>query len=249
MKAVAYLRVSTDGQVGEDKFGLADQKSSIIAYAKAQGFEVTAWYSDEGISGATMDRTGLQDILNDASSGEFKAVIVAKMDRIARDLMAQLWIEKELLRCDVELISAAEPFRGQDPANVLFRQIIGAFAQFEKSRIAERLSGGRKQKAKNGGYAGGGAAIGYKVERGGKALEIDGEKAETVKRVFDIKADRPDWSLQQIANQLNAEGHTTARGTEFKKMQVKRILDRKDFYAGQYQYSGIAAPGQHRAII
>lgn len=248
-KAAAYLRVSTDGQVGEDKYGLADQKSAIKVYARAQGFEVVAWYSDEGISGATMDRAGLQDMLTDASSGDFKAVIVAKMDRIARDLMAQLWIEKELLRCSVELISAAEPFRGQDPANVLFRQIIGAFAQFEKARIAERLSGGRKQKARTGGYAGGGAAIGYRVERGAKALEIDGEKAETVKRVFEIREERPEWSLQQIAGQLNVEGHTTARGTEFKKMQVKRILDRKDFYAGLYCYSGITAPGQHRAII
>ncbi|MDD1652647.1 MAG: recombinase family protein, partial [Methanomicrobiales archaeon] len=66
-------------------------------------------------------------------------------------------------------------FCGQDPANVLFRQIIGAFAQFEKARITERPSGGRKQKASRGGYAGGAAAMGYKATRGAKALEFDTE--------------------------------------------------------------------------
>ena len=249
IKAAAYLRVSTEGQVGEDKFGLADQRSTIEAYACSQDFEIVAWYSDEGISGATLEREGLQALLRGAAADEFNAVLVAKMDRIARDLMAQLWIEKELMRCNVELISAAEPFRGQDPANVLFRQIIGAFAQFEKARIAERLRGGRKQKAKTGGYSGGAAAIGYKNEKGSKFLDLDNEKAETVKRVFEIKEQYPNWSLQTIADQLNAEGHTTAKGTNFKKMQVKRTLDRREFYAGNYSYAGIKANGQHKAII
>lgn len=51
--------------------------------------------------------------------------------------------------------------------------MIGAFAQFEKSRISERLTGGRKQKANTGGYAGGRAAIGYTAKRGQKYLTVD----------------------------------------------------------------------------
>jgi len=79
------------------------------------------------VSGATLDRAGLQAMLTDAARGGFQAVVVAKMDRLARDLMAQLWIEKEfqlwiekeLMKAGVEIVSVAEPFRGQDPANVL----------------------------------------------------------------------------------------------------------------------------------
>lgn len=250
LQVVGYLRVSTDGQVGEDKFGLSAQREQIESYAKAQQMDIVDWYTDEGITGATLEREGLQQLLKDSSSGTFKAVIVAKMDRVARDLMAQLWIEKELLTNDIELVSASEPFRGQDAANVLFRQVIGAFAQFEKSRIAERMTGGRKQKAKRGGYAGGGVALGYKAQHGGKALEVDYKKAATVKRIFELRQKHSEWRLQDIAEQLNQEGHTTATGAKFSKVQVKRVLDRETLYAGGYEYGGIkTAQGQQQALI
>jgi site-specific DNA recombinase len=247
-KAAGYLRVSGEGQIGEDKYGLAAQREAVETYAKAQGYEVAEWYVDEAISGATLDRPELTRLLNDAG-GKFAFVIVAKMDRIARDLMAQLWIEKELLRGDVELISVAEPFRGQDPANVLFRQIIGAFAQFERARIAERMAGGRKQKARGGGYAGGGAPIGYTAEKGAKVLSLDAEKAETVRRLFELREECPGASLEALAGMMNAEGLTTAQGAIWRKAQVKRVLDRREFYAGAYSYAGIQAEGKHEAII
>ncbi|HHY99095.1 MAG TPA: hypothetical protein GX509_10200 [Firmicutes bacterium] len=57
------------------------------------------------------------------------------------------------------------------------------------------------------------------------------------------------WSLQAIADQLNREGHTTAQGRAFHKMQVKRILDRREFYEGEYRYAGIEARGKHQAIL
>jgi len=247
-KAAGYLRVSTEGQIGEDRFGLEAQREAVEAYAKAEGYEVAEWYVDEAVSGATLDRPELTRLLNDAG-GKFAFVLVAKMDRLARDLMAQLWIEKELLRGNVELISVAEPFRGQDPANVLFRQVIGAFAQFERARIAERMAGGRKQKARGGGYAGGGAPIGYTAEKGAKVLALDAEKAETVRRVFELADANPGASLEALAGMLNAEGHTTAQGAIWRKMQVKRVLDRREFYAGTYTYAGIEAEGKHEAII
>jgi len=248
-RAAGYLRVSTEGQTGEDHFGLAEQREAIETYAAAQGYEVAEWYVDEAISGAKLDRPELTRLLNDAEAGEFAFVIVAKLDRVARDLWAQLWIEKELLRGNVELISVAEPFRGQDPATVLFRQIIGAFAQFERARIADRLAGGRKQKAKTGGYAGGGAPIGYTAELGAKVLALDAEKAETVRRLFELREECPGASLEALAGMMNAEGLTTAQGAIWRKAQVKRVLDRREFYAGTYTYAGIEAEGKHEAII
>jgi len=143
----------------------------------------------------------------------------------------------------------AEPFRGQDPANVLFRQVIGAFAQFERARIAERMAGGRKQKAKAGGYAGGGAPIGYTSTNGAKVLALDAEKAETVRRLFELREECPGASLEALAGMMNAEGLTTAQGAIWRKAQVKRVLDRREFYAGTYTYAGIEAEGKHEAII
>ena len=249
MKAVAYLRVSTDGQAGEDRYGLSAQREAIEDYASRNGFEIAEWYSDEGFSGGTMDRPGLQDLLQGAGGAGIEAVLVAKMDRVARDLMGQLWIEKELLKNGVELVSVAEAFRGQDPANVLFRQIIGAFAQFEKSRIAERMSGGRKQKAKAGGYAGGGAPIGYKAKLGQKTLEVDQAKIAAVQRTFAIRNQTPGLSLRGIAKRLNEEGFTAAGNKPFQAEQVRRILQREAIYQGNYRYAGAMAHGKHQAII
>lgn len=249
MKVAGYIRVSTENQAGEDRYGLPTQKADIKAYAKREGHEIVAWFSDEGISGGTMDRPALHDMMHRGAAGEFQGMLVAKMDRLSRDLMAQLWIEKELLRSGIEIISVSEPFRGQDPANVLFRQIIGAFAQFEKARITERMSGGRKQKASRGGYAGGSAALGYRAVRGNKSLQVDPAKAETVKRVFTIRREWPDAPLREIADILNAEGHRTAQDKAFTAMQVKRVLDRVDLYRGIYHYAGLSASGQHEAIM
>ena len=248
-KAVAYIRVSTDNQVGPDKYGLDAQRDHILGYAKREAFTLTHWYADEGISGATMDRPGLQELLQDAEAGEIETVLVAKMDRVARELFVQLFVEKELTKAGVSLVSVTEPFTGADPMNTAFRQMMGVFAELEKSMITFRMKGGRIQKAKQGGYAGGAAPIGYKAERGSKVLTLDPNKAQTVARVFELRAQEPGFTLQQLADQLNREGHTTARGAEFKPMTVKRILDRKGMYKGGYEYAGVKAQGKHKAII
>lgn len=66
-----------------------------------------------------------------------------------------------------------------------------------------------------------------------------------MKRIFNLKAENPEWSLNKIAYQLNSEGYRTKLNKTFSKVQVKRILDRKDFYKGIYQYGQIKAIGKH----
>ncbi len=246
MKSAAYLRVSTENQTAEDRYGMDAQRHAINEYCRAKGIEIIAWYEDPGISGSTLDRPGLQQLLSDAGQGEFKQVIVAKMDRVARDLYTSLFIEKQLLIHDVPIISISEPVSGNDPMQTAFRQMMGVFAELEKSMITARLSGGRKQKARAGGYAGGGVSLGYKVKRDQKVIELDPAKIDTVKRIFELKEGR---TLQQIADRLNEEGHRTAQGSEFRPTQVMRILKKESFYQGKYNYSGIEADGQHKSII
>ena len=56
MRAVAYMRVSTADQAGEDRYGLPAQREVIVAYAQAHDIEILGWYADEGLSGSTLDR-------------------------------------------------------------------------------------------------------------------------------------------------------------------------------------------------
>ena len=148
-----------------------------------------------------------------------------------------------------ELVSIAEPGRWENPTQKLLLTMVAAFAEFEKSLITSRLSSGRRTKARQGGYAGGKAPIGYKAERGDKVLTLDKVKASTVKRVFELRDTMPDASLKTIAGILNAEGHNTKEGKSFHPMQVKRIIDRKAFYEGIYRYSGVETDGQHQTIL
>ena len=128
-----------------------------------------------------------------------------------------------------------------------FRQMMGVFAELEKNLIKARLTAGRITKAREGGYAGGGAPLGYTAEKGRKTLEIDEDKVQTVRRVFEL--DESGLSLRAIAGKLNSEGHTTAMGNTWQAVQVKRVLDRRPLYEGQYVYAGVTAEGQHMAIL
>lgn len=120
---------------------------------------------------------------------------------------------------------------------------------YQRLEIAMKLCRGRHKKAHQGGYAGGRAAFGYKAHKGQKAIQIDEKQAQTVRKVFQLRERYPEWSLTQIAEVMNAEGYTTQQGRLFTKVQIKRILDRRDFYSGMYRYGNIKAHGVHEAIL
>ena len=248
MNVASYVRVSTEAQAGPERYGLSAQRADITAYALSHDMQIIQTFEDAGVSGATLDRPGLSDLLSSASQHAFSVVIVAKLDRVARDLMYQLWIEKELLKAGVEIISVAEPTNGSDPTSHLFRQIIGAFAEFEKARITSRMSGGRKQKAKEGGYAGGRAAFGYGSHRGSHVLTVEPEQAMVVQQVFTLRSSG--LSLRSVASELNARGLRTAENKNWHAVQVKRVLDRRPLYCGQYEYGGITTTeGKQERIL
>lgn len=230
-KVVGYLRVSTAEQVGDDKFGLPVQRQEIERYCNEHGYELTAVYSDEGVSGSTLERPALNQML--AGLKDCDKVIVAKYDRISRDLYGQLFIEKELTVKGVELESVKEPFNGSSPEMALMRQMMGAFAEFEKQRIAQRLATAREYKRKQGGFAGGRAPLGYTSEKGSKRLHVNADKVETVRRLFVLREEGN--TLQAVADRLNDEGYTTQAGKHFTQMQVKRALEREDLYRGKLE--------------
>jgi site-specific DNA recombinase len=248
MKAAGYVRVSTEHQAREHAYPLDAQRQDIEAYCEADEIECTSVYQDTS-SGALTDRPGLLSLMELTKTGQIERVIVPKLDMLSRKTMYCLWIEKELRKIGVELVSIAEPYRWDDPMQKMMLTIVAAFAEYEKELIKGRLSGGRKAKARKGGYEGGRPCIGYRAKRADKILEVDDEKAETVKRVFELRDTQPKWFLKDTAEQLNAEGHTTARGGKFHPTQVKRIVDRRDFNEGSYSYAGIEAAGQHTSIL
>jgi site-specific DNA recombinase len=248
MRAAGYLRVSTDDQASENAYGLDAQRETVNRYCETNNIELCSIFQDT-VSGGLHDRPGLLSLLEKAKGGEITRVIVPKLDRLSRDTMYCLWIEKELRKNGIELISVAEPYRWDDPMQKMMLTIVAAFAEYEKELIKLRMSGGRRAKARRGGYAGGRPCMGYKSEKLDRKLVLDVEQAATVKKVFEIKDHDPKLYLKEIAAKLNSEGFRTAEGGIFYPVSVKRILDRRSFYEGVYSYAGIEADGQHQHII
>jgi site-specific DNA recombinase len=247
IKAAAYIRVSTDEQA-ESGYSLQLQRERITAQITAKGWELYNTYEDGGQSGGKLERPALQEMLSDIDAGEIQAVVIYKLDRLSRKQRDTMYlIEDRFLAKNVELLSISESLDTSSPTGRAMIGMLSVFAQLERDTITERLSGGRKQKAKGGGYAGGNCAIGYSTTRGTKALQADNDKSEAVRRVFVLNAEG--YKLQQIADILNAEGYTTKQDAQFSPTQVMRILKRRELYEGLYTYSGITADGQHAAII
>ena len=244
---VAYIRVSTDGQCGDDKFGLEVQKEQIIEYCAKNDMNILKWYTDEGESGAK-ERPGFDEIVyGEVSNPPYEAVIVAKSDRVARDINIYYYYKMLLIKKDIKLISIAEDF-GQFG---VFANMLEAFtlcvAEMERENITKRTSSGRKVKAAKGGYSGGRPPYGYSPLNG--KLIVVPEEAEVVRFVIESKDSGK--TFQTICDALNDGGKTNRSGTKFSISTLQVIVDNKPLYQGKYRYGKDSewVDGEHEPIL
>jgi site-specific DNA recombinase len=243
VNAAGYVRVSTDGQV-ESGQSLDLQRDTLRNFCKQNPkYNLIKIFEDPGISGKEIEnRPGLLSLLEEAKKGSFQIVLVNKIDRIARDSFFVLYVEKELKKHKVELYSLSEPYRWDDPTQRIFLQLISSFAEFERTRITERMFSGRMQKISNGRYAGGEPPLGYKSKNG--ELVIDEKEAEIIKKIFHLRFGRK--GVDAIANILNAEGIPSKRNRKFWGKTIYYIL-KNPVYKGFIRY-GKTVKGVHKRI-
>lgn len=246
MKAVAYMRVSTAAQV--DKFGLEAQREMILDYAGKNGIEVVDWYVEKGESGAKEERPEFNRLIYcDVQNPPVEAVIVAKSDRVARDLYIYYAFKHELQKKGVKLISVSEDFGAMGMYAPIMEAMLMAMAEVERTTICARTTAGRKVKAYNGGYAGGTVPYGYRLVDGD--MVIDEVEAEIVRAVFSMK--EQGLSLRETANRLNSEGYKTRSGGDFSYGHVSSILKNRKTYEGFYSYGDNMewVKGKHQPIL
>lgn len=215
MKAFAYLRVSGKDQVKGD--GFTRQLHAIKAHAKAKGITVAKVFREEGVSGTveTLNRPAWREMMQALHSNGIKAIMVEKLDRLARDLMVQEAAIGDLRRNGFELVSVAEPdLMAADATRVLMRQLLGAVAQYDKSMIVSKLAGARARKRAATGRCEGRKQYGF----------YPGETA-TIERMKALRAEG--LGFDRIAAKLNAEGAVTRMGTSWHGVVINRILTGK----------------------
>jgi len=149
-KTAIYVRVSTDKQTVEN------QVRELRQIAERRGWEVVEEYHDAGISGAKGrdGRPGLDRMLNDARRRKFDVVMAWAIDRLGRSLVDLLGTIQVFEACGVDLYLDEQSIDTTTPAGRLMFQITGAFAEFERSMIRQRVIAGLKRAAQKGNYPG-----------------------------------------------------------------------------------------------
>jgi len=220
ISAVAVYRVSTSHQV-ESGNGLSAQKDSVHQYAERNGFSIVSEHSDEGISGsASLDkRKGLLDALQALKKG--MVLIVHKMDRLSRDLMIQLIVEKEVEKKGCRIVSASGEGNGTSAQDSLMRNILGAFSAYEKNLISIRTKNALTARRSRGLRYSGNLPYGF-MEGAGSTLQEHPEEQMILSLVRELRSEKMTWIA--IAHTLNNSGHTNRAGRNWTKQNTYLVF-------------------------
>ena len=140
-RAAIYVRVSTDKQTIEN------QLRELRLIAERRGWQIVEEYHDAGVSGAKgrKDRPGLDKLLQDAQRRRFDVVMAWAIDRLGRSLIDLLGTIQSLEAYRVDLYLDQQSIDTTTPAGKLMFQVTGAFAEFERSMIRQRINAGLRR--------------------------------------------------------------------------------------------------------
>ena len=143
MRAALYARVSTLDQEPEN------QLAELRRYVEARGWEPSE-YVDRGVSGAKDRRPALDALIKDAKRRKFDALVCWRLDRLGRSLKHLVTLLDELQALGVAFVSLGEGIDCTTPAGRLQLHILAALAEFERARIAERVTAGLQRAKRQG---------------------------------------------------------------------------------------------------
>jgi site-specific DNA recombinase len=147
--AAIYARVSSEQQ--REAHTIASQTALLIEFAKGHNLEVPKeWvFEDEGYSGATLERPGLERVRDLAAEGQIEVVLAYAPDRLSRKYAYQILLIEELARNGVETLFVKAP-QGSSAEDQLLVQFQGMIAEYERAQILERSRRGKRHRAQSG---------------------------------------------------------------------------------------------------
>lgn len=230
MKLVAYIRVSTAGQVS-DGYGLSIQEKAVRAWAKANGHRIVRLVSEEGVSGAkeAVDRPGLSEALTLIQDGTAEGLLIPRLDRLARSVTVQEATLAFVWRHGGRVYAADSGDIAEDqddPYRIAMREMAGVFAGLERRIIVKRLKDGRAAKDASGRKSVGAYAYGTHGVGEGRERDAGSNPAEAAAHARILELRRSGKSYREICEALNAEGHRPRRAERWQPMVVRAICRR-----------------------
>lgn len=233
MRAVAYLRVSSDDQAASG-LGMEAQEHSCSQCAGRESLPVVGPFRDDGVSGAApLDkRPGLLAAVAALEPGD--VLVVAKRDRLGRDPIAVAMIESAVARKKCRIVSAAgEGTDNDDPSSVLMRRMVDAFAEYErlliKSRTKSALDAKRRRGDRCGQIAFGTTVVddGRRSKKGNLPVALTPEPAEVAALATIRELADAGLSLRRIAARLDGMGVRPKNGgPKWSHQSIRLILNR-----------------------
>jgi len=221
MKAVGYIRVSTQGQA-DDGVSLDAQESKIHAWATLNNSQVIIC-RDEGISGKRSEnRPGLQSALDQVGKGD--ALVVYSLSRLSRSTKDTLTIADALAKKEADLVSLSEKIDTTSAAGKMVFRMLAVLSEFERDQISDRTRFALAHKKSNNEKTGGDVPFGYRC-KAGKLIPYP-EEQKTVNLMLSLR--KKGHTLRAICGVLEAYGIVRRCGSRaWPAMTVLRIINRE----------------------
>ena len=216
MRAIGYIRVSTDKQADQG-VGLEAQKTKIEAYAMLYDLEMVDYVIETG-SAKDTHRDGLQEALGALTSGKAEALIVVKLDRLTRSVadlgrLVETYFQKHAL------LSVGEQIDTRSAAGRLVLNVLASVSQWEREVIGERTSAAMQYMKAQGQYTGGKPPYGFQVVNG----ELIENEAEQSVLALVRKYRNKGLSLRKIAETLADKGVNSRAGKPIHFQAIARM--------------------------
>jgi len=240
-RCAIYTRKSSEEGLEQEFNSLHAQREACEAYIASQKSEgwvlVRDQYDDGGISGGTLDRPGLQRLMEDIEDGLVDVVVVYKIDRLSRSLADFAKLVDVFDRNDVTFVSVTQSFNTTTSMGRLTLNILLSFAQFEREVTAERIRDKIAASRKKGIWMGGVPPFGYRVEA--RKLVLDGERAEHARWLFERFVEIGSGTV--LAQEAKDRGILTRHRRPIDKKAIYRMLGNRT-YLGEAPFQGRKLP-------
>lgn len=247
MLVAAYVRVSKE-ESAENDISIPAQKSRILAYCQALGWQIYDFYMDDGYSAKDLKRPEMKRLLEDCKKKQFSAVVVLRLDRISRKQKDVLYLIEDIFEPNgIGFKSVTQPF---DTTSAFGKAAIGmlaVFAQLERDQLIERVTEAKAEAAEQGRYMGYSKQYGYDHVPGTKNIIVNESEAEVIRYIYKEYL-RGDKGYQAIGDQLTEKGIMRLNGKPWERALVRKILTNPT-YTGYVKHKGKLYEGKHSAII
>ena len=262
IRCAIYTRKSSDEGLDQDFNSLDAQHDACASYIASQRNE--GWvagktrYDDGGISGGSLVRPGLQQLLTDIDAGRVQMVVVYKIDRLTRSLADFAKLVERFDAAGCSFVSVTQAFNTASSIGRLTLNVLLSFAQFEREVTAERIRDKIAASKKKGLWMGGLVPLGYDPPPDPKTrgLVVNAQEAETVRAIFQLYDELECLNaVMRRANQIGLRSKLHCfksgrlqGGNHLSRGQIYALL-RNPIYIGKIRHKENIWDGQHKAII